>query len=96
MITVRISYLLLPKAISIFKFNEFNICRGNTVQLDVMAIKCLNRGDQGSKLFSAKITSQRRHGGSLRKNLNRMIPSNATHALCNFNETSRSYEVVTD
>ena len=62
-----------------------------TVELDSKAIKCLNRGDQGAKLFNAKITSQRSQG-TIRKNLRQMIPNNDTHVLCDFNPKLQSYE----
>ena len=61
-----------------------------TVELDSKAIKCLNRGDQGAKLFNAKITSQRSQG-TIRKNLRHMIPNNDTHVLCDFNPKLQSY-----
>ena len=60
-----------------------------SVELDSNAIKCLNRGDQGTKLFNARITS--RSQGTIRKNLKRMIPNNDTHVLCNFNPKLQSY-----
>ena len=62
-----------------------------SVELDSKAIKCLNRGDQGAKLFNAKITSQRSQG-TIRKNLRQLIPNNDTHVLCDFNPKSQSYE----
>ena len=61
-----------------------------SVELDSNAIKCLNRGDQGTKLFNARITS--RSQGTIRKNLKRMIPNNDTHVLCDFNPKSQSYQ----
>ena len=60
-------------------------------ELNSKAIKCINRGDQGAKLFNAKITSQRSQG-TIRKNLRQMIPHNDTHVLCDFNLKSRSFE----
>ena len=69
--------------------NSFIFSR--SVELDSKAIKCLNRGDQGAKLFNAKITSQRSQG-TIRKNLRQMIPHNDTHVLCDFNSKSQSYQ----
>ena len=62
-----------------------------SAELNSKAIKCLNRGDQGAKLFNAKITSQRSQG-TIRKNLRQMIPHNDTHILCNFDPKQQSYE----
>ena len=62
-----------------------------SVELNSKANKCLNRGDQGAKLFNAKITSQRSQG-TIRKNLRQMIPNNDTHVLCDFNTKLQSYQ----
>ena len=83
------SFLLISKIIMHSSYSNFFYSQ--SVELNSKAIKCLNRGDQGAKLFTAKITSQRSQG-TIRKNLRQMIPHNDTHVLCDFNLKSRSYE----
>ena len=56
--------------------------------LDSANINCLNRGDQYSGvhdklLFKKNITSTRKL--NVRRNLNRLIPSNETHIFCKQN-----------
>ena len=82
-------FLLISKIIMHSSYSNFFYSR--SVELDSKAMKCLNRGDQGAKLFTAKITSQRSQG-TIRKNLRQMIPHNDTHVLCDFNLKSRSFE----
>ena len=57
-------------------------------RLDAANINCLNRGDQYSGvndklLFKKNITSTRK--SNVRRNLNRLIPSNETHIFCKQN-----------
>ena len=50
---------------------------------------CLNRGDGASELFQKKISKSE---AIIRRNLNRLIPSNATHIFCNNKTTTYSLD----